>query len=93
YEEVGIRRDAEEFEGPHGTSTIEFVWSDYAITQDQTFFSIRTADTAVSFDHMEQIEKDTTTGYRWWSAEELESTQEVFFPEDLAAILRKIIEG
>jgi hypothetical protein len=47
-------------------------------------------DAIVSFEHMEQIEKDTTTAYKWWSAEELESTDETFFPEDLVAILRKI---
>ncbi|MFI6180600.1 NUDIX hydrolase [Nonomuraea sp. NPDC051191] len=90
YEEVGMRLEAEEFAGPYGTSTIEFFWSEYAITQDQTFFAIRVHDAAVSFDHMEQIEKETTTGHRWWSAEELENTGETFFPEDLPAILRKV---
>jgi probable phosphoglycerate mutase len=42
---------------------------------------------------MEQIEKETTLGYRWWSAEEIEATEEIIFPEDLAAILRKITTG
>jgi 8-oxo-dGTP pyrophosphatase MutT (NUDIX family) len=93
YEEVAIRRGTETFSGPYETSTIEFVWADYAITQDQTFFAIRMSDTPISFDHMEQIEKDTTIGFRWWSAEELESTEEVFFPEHLASILRKITKG
>jgi 8-oxo-dGTP pyrophosphatase MutT (NUDIX family) len=93
HEEVGIRRDIGAFTGPYSTSTIEFFWADYAITQDQTFFAIRVTNEAISFDHMEQIEKDTTLGYRWWSAEELDSTEETFFPEDLAAILRKITKG
>ncbi|NRQ37295.1 NUDIX domain-containing protein [Nonomuraea sp. NN258] len=90
YEEVGIRADAEAFTGPYGTNTIEFFFGDYHITQDQTFFAVRVGDATVSFDHMEQIEKDTTTAYRWWSAEELERTEEVVFPPDLAALLRKI---
>ncbi|MGN9845739.1 NUDIX hydrolase [Nonomuraea sp. H19] len=93
FEEVGIRAGAKDFSGPYGTNTIEFCWAGYAITQDQTFVAIRVGDAAVSFDHMEQIEKDTTTAYRWWSAEELESTEEIFFPEDLAAILRKVTAG
>ncbi|MFG1705634.1 NUDIX hydrolase [Nonomuraea sp. M3C6] len=94
YEEVGMRAEAGDFSGPYGTSTIEFHWSQYAITQDQTFFAIRMGpDAAVSFEHMDQIEKDTTTAYRWWSVAELEGTDEVFFPEDLAAILRKITKG
>ncbi|MEV1170717.1 NUDIX domain-containing protein [Nonomuraea sp. NPDC049784] len=94
FEEVGIRANADEFSGPYCNSVIEFFWAQYAITQEQTFFAIRVGDDAVvSFDHMEQIEKDTTTAYRWWSAEELDGTEEVFYPEDLASLLRKIIAG
>ncbi|GAA3663122.1 NUDIX hydrolase [Nonomuraea antimicrobica] len=95
YEEVGIRVAAEEFTGPYAEALIEFEWGEYSFTQDQTFFAIRVGDDAVnvSFDHMEQSEKDTTLGYRWWSVAELESTREVVHPEDLALILRKIIAG
>ncbi|GAA4952856.1 hypothetical protein GCM10023334_068120 [Nonomuraea thailandensis] len=92
YEEVGIRAGVEEFTGPHAEALIEFEWGEYAFTQDQSFFAIRVDDAVVSFDHMEQIEKDTTTEYRWWSSQELESTEEVVHPADLATILRKIAE-
>jgi 8-oxo-dGTP pyrophosphatase MutT (NUDIX family) len=90
YEEVGIRAEADDLSGPYGTGVIEFCFAEYAVTQDQTFFAIRVSDATVSFEHMEQDEKDTTTAYRWWSVEELESTEEVFFPEDLAVIVRKV---
>ncbi|WP_186404589.1 NUDIX hydrolase [[Actinomadura] parvosata] len=91
YEEVGIRAGVEEFTGPHAEALIEFEWGEYAFTQDQAFFAIRVGEAAaVSFDHMEQIEKDTTIEHRWWSEEELESTTEVVHPADLATLLRKI---
>jgi 8-oxo-dGTP pyrophosphatase MutT (NUDIX family) len=93
FEEVGIRATAEEFTGPYGTSTIEFSFAQYAITQDQAYFAVQVGQVDVSFEHMEQIEKETTLGYRWWSAEEIEATEEIIFPEDLAAILRKITTG
>ncbi|MFI7449256.1 NUDIX hydrolase [Nonomuraea sp. NPDC049714] len=93
FEEVGIRATAEEFTGPYGTSTIEFSFAQYAITQDQAYFAVQVGQVDVSFEHMEQIEKETTLGYRWWSAEEIDATEEVIFPEDLAAILRKITTG
>ncbi|WP_318528345.1 NUDIX hydrolase [Nonomuraea gerenzanensis] len=92
FEEVGIRAGVAEFTGPHAEALIEFEWGEYAFTQDQSFFAIPVGDAVVSFEHMEQIEKDTTTEYRWWSAEELESTDEVVHPADLATILRKINE-
>ncbi|WP_433513244.1 NUDIX hydrolase [Nonomuraea sp. CA-143628] len=91
HEEVGIRAGADRLTGPYGTSTIEFFFAEYVITQDQTFFAVRVAEgTDISYEHMEEIEKATTLGHRWWSPEELDATDEVFFPEDLATILRKI---
>lgn len=90
HEEAGIRARAEDFSGPYGTRTTEFTWGGYAFTQDQVFLAVRVGDAVVSFEHMEQIEKDTTTAYRWWSVEELERTEEVVHPADLAAILRKV---
>ncbi|TXK35502.1 NUDIX domain-containing protein [Nonomuraea sp. C10] len=93
FEEVGIRAPADAFTGPYGTGTIEFSWAHYAIVQDQTFFAVRVGRAAVSFEHMEQIEKDTTIGHRWWGVEELETTDEVIFPADMAAILRAITSG
>ncbi|GAA0938142.1 NUDIX hydrolase [Nonomuraea longicatena] len=90
YEEAGIRMAGERFTGPLGTSTIEFCWADYAITQDQTFFAVRVDSGTVSFDRMEAIEKETTLGHRWWSVAELEATDEVVFPHDLPALMRSI---
>ncbi|WP_327088013.1 NUDIX domain-containing protein [Nonomuraea sp. NBC_01738] len=90
FEEAGITASTSDFTGPLGTSTIEFDFAEYAITQDQTFFAVRVGEVAVSYAHMEQIEKETTLGHRWWSIEDLETTTETFFPADLPAILRKI---
>ncbi|MBN6054657.1 NUDIX domain-containing protein, partial [Nonomuraea sp. RK-328] len=83
-EEVGIRAEVSEFTGPYGTSTVEFSFAEYAITQDQTFFAVRVGAAEVSFDDMEEIEKATTLGHRWWSAGELDATDEVVHPPDLA---------
>jgi 8-oxo-dGTP pyrophosphatase MutT (NUDIX family) len=92
YEEVAIQALAADFTGPYAARTVEFEWAQYAVIQDQSFFVIRVGDVAVSFEHMDQIEKDTTTAYRWWSAAEIEASDEVFHPADLAVILRKIGE-
>ncbi|GAA2289957.1 hypothetical protein GCM10010149_41020 [Nonomuraea roseoviolacea subsp. roseoviolacea] len=92
-EEVGIRAEVSEFTGPYGTSTVEFSFAQYAVTQDQTFFAVRVGAAEVSFDDMEEIEKATTVGHRWWSAEELDATDEVVHPADLAHMLRGITEG
>jgi 8-oxo-dGTP pyrophosphatase MutT (NUDIX family) len=92
HEEVGIQVAVEEFSESLGTSTVEFTFGPYAIRQDQTFFAVRVGDVVVSFDHMEQIEKDTTLGYRWWTADELEAS-DVTYPPELPDVLRKAAEA
>ncbi|MFI6789778.1 NUDIX hydrolase [Nonomuraea sp. NPDC050383] len=105
YEEVGIRAEADEFTGPYGAGTVEFSFAEYAITQDETFFAVRIGkgrggdgqggdgQAEVSFDNMEEIEKATTVGHRWWSAEELDATDEIVHPADLPGILRRVTAG
>jgi len=34
------------------------------------------------------IERETITGYRWWSRQELAATTEAFFPAELPELLR-----
>lgn len=93
YEEVGIRVDVDAFTGPHGSRLTSFDFAEYAITQDESYFAVRVdgAGAVLSFDRMEQIEKDTTLGHRWWSAEELDATGETVHPENLADLLRKVV--
>ncbi|WP_246644747.1 NUDIX hydrolase [Nonomuraea ceibae] len=90
FEEAGLRVPADRFTGPYRTETREFTFGRYAITQDETLYAVRVEAVEVSFEHMEPIEKDTTVGHHWWSAGELDATRETFYPEDLAALLRKI---
>jgi hypothetical protein len=35
-------------------------------------------------------ERATIDGHRWWSAEELDTTPETIFPEELADLLRRL---
>lgn len=88
-EEVGIAASADDFVGPLETSTVEFKFAEYDIVQDQTFFAVHVGDAEVSFDQMEDIEKETTLEYRWWSIADLSTTTEVIFPANLAELLRK----
>lgn len=36
------------------------------------------------------IERDTVLGWRWWSADELRATSELFWPADLPAVLERV---
>lgn len=72
--------------GPLHDEVVEFCWAEYDIVQHQSYWLAAVTDTTVSFDHLEQIEVDTTLGYRWWTLEELRTTTERLLPNQVAVI-------
>ncbi|MEV4062039.1 NUDIX hydrolase [Nonomuraea dietziae] len=89
FEEVGITAEPERFGRPLESHTVEFSFADRAYVQDQTYFPVRVDAAEVRFDHMEEIELATTLGHRWWSADELEASGEVYHPPILPALIRR----
>jgi len=56
----------------------------------ERYFLIRTESFAPSTERFTPEEKIHTLGWRWWSADAIEASQELIFPEALAALLRKV---
>jgi 8-oxo-dGTP pyrophosphatase MutT (NUDIX family) len=56
----------------------------------QRHYLVRVADPSLVRDHHTELERQVFRGFRWWSAEELESTEEVVFPEGLAGLVRSL---
>lgn len=75
---VEVRRFHFEFEGA-------------SYDQEETYFLVRTNAFEPSADRWSANELATTTGYRWWSAEELRATNETVYPEGLADFLEQLL--
>ena len=58
--------------------------------QEEEYFLFRVSSCEVSLDGMDDVEKQTVTGYRWLSAPELESLAEPFGPPELPRLLREL---
>jgi hypothetical protein len=67
----------------------EFSYDGRDYRQDQDFYLLRVAEWQVDTAGMEADEQETITEHRWWSAAELEASDEQIFPEDIAALLRR----
>ncbi|MGH3401335.1 MAG: hypothetical protein ACRDRJ_02280 [Streptosporangiaceae bacterium] len=39
---------------------------------------------------LDDVERRTVTGYRWWSHEEVAATAQTFFPSELPDLLRRL---
>ena len=61
-----------------------------SVIAEERFFLVRAAEQSVSRDHLTAIEIEVMTEHRWWSVDELTSTNDVIFPEGLVGILERI---
>jgi 8-oxo-dGTP pyrophosphatase MutT (NUDIX family) len=88
WEESGIKATAGELIGPVWQRTTEFSFDGMRYRQEEDYYVLRVGEVQVTLANLDPIERDTVTGYRWWSAQELAATTEAFFPAELPELLR-----
>jgi 8-oxo-dGTP pyrophosphatase MutT (NUDIX family) len=89
-EEAGIAVDPASLGPPVWRRVARFGFDGTRYQQEEEYFLLRVSSGAVSLDGMEDAEKQTVTGYRWCSADEIESLPEPVAPADLPRILREL---
>lgn len=72
----------------HDVSEFSYLHRNYH--QEQDFFLLRVGGSAVTMGGMDDEEAATVDGHRWWSAAELESTTDSFYPASLPRVLRDL---
>ncbi|GAA4591942.1 8-oxo-dGTP pyrophosphatase MutT (NUDIX family) [Actinoplanes octamycinicus] len=93
FEEIGLRVGADELTGPIRHERTEFSYNSRDYAQDQDFFLLRVDGWQVDTAGMDAEEQLSITGHRWWSAAEIEASDEMIFPADLAVLLRDQLDG
>ena len=69
----------------------EFTWLSGFFRDD--FFHLRVAGHAVDASRRVGYERDVFLGERWWTAEEIDATDEAVYPFGLADLLRRLAKG
>jgi len=92
-EETGLDLAPESLGEPVWHELIDFPFDGLWYRQDQDFFLVRVDDWAVTYDGFDAVERDSIDGHRWWSVDELERTQEEFYPPELPALLRRLLDA
>lgn len=89
YEETGHTIDAV---GPIVlTRSFPMMWSDGIETMvDERYFHIRVTHNTLSQDGWTDHERNIMVEHRWWTREELRSTTDPVYPEDLAGLLDRL---
>ncbi|HEV1996805.1 MAG TPA: NUDIX domain-containing protein [Candidatus Dormibacteraeota bacterium] len=94
------RRELEEETGLQGADVGPALWRNRrffrlhgeVFAQEEIFHLARTAPFDVDMSGLEEWEKETHRGHRWWSLEEIEATEERVYPRGLGALLRGLLD-
>lgn len=62
---------------------IEFVFEGELFYQHQTFFRVRVNQPQISTAGWTEVERRVVTAHRWWTREQVKSSRERIYPEDL----------
>lgn len=89
-EETGIIATAAELGDPVWHEVTEFGFDGRKYRQEQDFFLLRVRSPRVRVDGLDTEEAAVIDGHRWWSADELETTSESYYPRDLPRLLRDL---
>lgn len=89
-EEVGIVANAPALGDPVWRRTANFGFDGTRYQQEEEYFVLRVGSPEISLDGMDDSEKQTVIGYRWWGAAELESLADPYVPPELPALLRDL---
>lgn len=92
-EEVGLDVDAADLGGPvaytSGYADLDFASGDFR----DDFFYLRVDAHDVDTTRMEELERSVHAGERWWSLDELATTEEIIYPYGLVPLLADLREG
>jgi 8-oxo-dGTP pyrophosphatase MutT (NUDIX family) len=89
-EETGLRVDPAELGEPVFHEVTEFPFDGRWYRQQQDFFLLRVDSWEVDFAGHDAIERATVDTYHWWSADELRTTTERYYPAELPDLLTRL---
>ncbi len=88
YEETGLQLSAADLVGPVAKEVAEFPFEGRIYRQPQEFFVARVEAWEVDTSAFAEEELRSIDCHRWWSAGELDATEELYYPPNLATLLR-----
>ncbi len=82
-EETGLTVDPESLDGPLARRHVQHGYSDVVVAQDEVFFGVTVAPFELDTSGHTAEEQVTMTEHRWWSREDLATTDESVWPAAL----------
>lgn len=88
FEETGLKLAPDALVGPVWRRRAVFSFDGETFDAEEWFFCAQVdGDLVIDTSGFNDVEETTISGYRWWSAAELESTEDTVYPVQLAELL------
>lgn len=91
FEETGLQREVADLTGPVWHEVAEFGFDGHSYRQSQEFFVCRVDTWQVDTSAFAEPELRSIDAHRWWTVDDLEATDEVFYPEVLPGLMRRAL--
>jgi 8-oxo-dGTP pyrophosphatase MutT (NUDIX family) len=92
-EETGVATTAARLGDPVAVTRGEWVFRSTPLVGEDWFFVHEAGSVEVSDDGWTALEREVHRGWRWWSPEELDATDEVVVPGGLGGLVRRLADG
>lgn len=92
-EEIGLHVLTADLEGPVWLRRHVAPFFGRVVDSRETFFALRDVDHVVDISGQSDIEQREEEPYRWWTLDEIVSSQETFAPRGMADLLSTVLAG
>jgi 8-oxo-dGTP pyrophosphatase MutT (NUDIX family) len=93
YEETGLSVDPAVLVGPVAVSCGPWRFEDIHYWSEDAFFLHRVQEWTVRMDGWSDLEHNLVNEYRWWSLDDLRTTEDIVFPWELPRLLELLLAG
>lgn len=93
FEETGLSLERDALSGPVRHEVVRFPFGGRWYDQEQEFYVARVASWVVDTSGFDAGERASIDSHHWWAAEELEATDERFYPAELPTLVRSAVTG
>ena len=93
HEETGLRLSPEELGPVVATRVCVFPFERRRYRQSESFFAVHVEPFTPQHHGWDEVEQRALLDHRWWSLDELRTTNEAVYPRELADLVEAIIDG
>ncbi|MFI6099993.1 NUDIX domain-containing protein [Lentzea sp. NPDC051213] len=93
FEETGVQLAPDALTGPVWRRRAVFSFDGQTFDAEEWFFYASVDGVSVDTSGFNDVEETSISAYRWWSAEELEATEDTVYPVQLAELLPALGSG